>query len=286
MQRAAIRFPLRERVPLVRSAAATQPMKDFGSATILLRYDQTDALRSRFDIAHHCIASLEGRCSPGEKPAVRPGAHVSRIVYLHGFASGPSSKKARFFAQRLAQLGIGLEIPDLAQGDFARLSISGQLGVIERVTRGEPACLIGSSMGGYLAALYAARHTEVEKLVLLAPAFSFLSRWPETLGPETLEDWKRTGVLKVFHYAEGRTMDLGYQLIEDAAQYEPYPAVIQPTLVFHGKNDTVVPASVSVRFAERHPKVMLRLVESDHELLNVLDDIWMAAEEFLFGQVR
>ncbi len=107
---------------------------------------------------------------------------MSRIIYLHGFASGPSSKKARFFSQQFAQLGMGLEIPDLAQGDFARLTISGQLGVIERVSRGEPVSLIGSSMGGYLAALYAARHPEVEKLVLLAPAFSFLTRWPETLG--------------------------------------------------------------------------------------------------------
>jgi len=211
---------------------------------------------------------------------------VSRIIYLHGFASGPSSKKARFFAEQFAQLGMGLEIPDLAQGDFARLTISGQLGVIERVARGEPVSLIGSSMGGYLAAFYAARHPEVEKLVLLAPAFSFLTRWPETLGPEALEEWKRTGVLKVFHYVEGRTMELGYQLIEDAARYEAYPAVTQPTLIFHGKNDTVVPASHSVLFAGQHPGVKLRLLESDHELLNVLDDIWIESEEFLFGRTK
>jgi len=211
---------------------------------------------------------------------------VSRIIYLHGFASGPASKKARFFAERFAQLGIGLDIPDLAEGDFARLTISRQLGVMERLTRGEPVSLIGSSMGGYLAALYAARHPEVEKLVLLAPAFSFLTRWPETLGPEALEEWKRSGVLKVFHYAEGRTMDLGYQLIEDAAQYEPYPAVMQPALIFHGKNDKVVPAGHSMKFSEQHPGARLRLLESDHELLNVLDDMWIETEEFLFREAR
>lgn len=211
---------------------------------------------------------------------------MSRIIYLHGFASGPSSKKARFFADRFAQLGIQLEIPDLAQGDFARLTISGQLGVIVQLARGEPVSLIGSSMGGYLAALYAARHPEVEKLVLMAPAFSFLARWPDTLGPEAMEEWKRTGVLKVFHYVEGRTMELGYQLIEDAASYEPYPAVTQPTLIFHGKNDSVVPADLSMKFAEQHPSAKLRLLESDHELLNVLDDIWMESEEFLFGRMQ
>ncbi len=85
---------------------------------------------------------------------------------------------------------------------------------------------------------------------------------------------------------EGRTVDLGYQLIEDAARYEAYPAVTQPTLIFHGNNDTVVPASHSVHFAEQHPGVKLRLLNSDHELLNVLDDIWMETEQFLFDRTK
>src|SRR5262245_8030594 len=101
---------------------------------------------------------------------------MSRFVYLHGFASGPSSSKARFFRDRFAELGIGLEVPVLAEGAFERLTISGQLAVLEQTTGGDPVSLIGSSMGGYLAALYAARHPEVEKLVLLAPAFSFMTR--------------------------------------------------------------------------------------------------------------
>ncbi len=208
---------------------------------------------------------------------------MSRIVYLHGFASGPTSKKAQFFRERFAQLGIGLEIPDLADGHFESLTMSGQLQVIERASRGEPVTLIGSSMGGYLAALFAARHTEVEKLVLMAPAFCFSSRWLQTLGETTMEEWQHSGILKVFHYGQGRAVELGYQLIEDGRQYEDFPEVRQPTLIFHGKNDTVVPADLSVQFASRHPHAQLHLMESDHELLNVLDDMWMETERFLFG---
>ena len=208
---------------------------------------------------------------------------MSRIVYLHGFASGPTSKKAQFFRDRFAQLGIGLDIPDLADGHFEKLTITGQLGVIERSSHGEPVTLIGSSMGGYLAALFAARHTEVEKIVLMAPAFCFSSRWPQTLGDATMEEWQRSGVLKVFHYSQGRTVELGYQLIEDGRTYEDYPQVGQPTLIFHGKNDTVVPAGLSVQFASRHPQAQLHVLESDHELLSVLDDMWMETERFLFG---
>src|SRR5712692_10702133 len=116
-----------------------------------------------------------------------------RILYLHGFASGPASKKAAFFRARIPEL----DVPDLAQGDFEHLTITGQLAVIERLAAGEPVALIGSSLGGYLAALYAARHPEVSKLVLMAPAFGFLRRWSQS--PDAAE-WRRTGFLQVYHY--------------------------------------------------------------------------------------
>jgi uncharacterized protein len=207
-----------------------------------------------------------------------------RFIYLHGFASSPGSRKARFFRERFRELGIGLEIPDLAEGDFRNLTLTAQLNVIAQVTRDQPVSLIGSSMGGYLAALYAARHPgDVEKLVLLAPAFSFSSRWPQLLGDRAMEQWERTNTLKVFHYSEGREVELGYQLVEDAEQYEAYPDVEQPVLIFHGRHDTVVPPEFSVTFAERHPNARLRLLDSDHELTNVLDTMWIETEEFLFG---
>jgi uncharacterized protein len=209
---------------------------------------------------------------------------MPRFVYLHGFASSPGSRKARFFAERFRELGIGLEIPDLAEGNFRNLTLTAQLKVIAQISRDEPVSLIGSSMGGYLAALYAARHPEVEKLVLLAPAFSFASRWPETLGERAMEQWKSSNTMKVFHYSEGREVELGYQLVEDAGQYEAYPDVGQPMLIFQGRNDTVVPREYAVRFAEKHPNALVRLLDSDHELGNVLDEMWRETEAFLFGR--
>jgi pimeloyl-ACP methyl ester carboxylesterase len=209
---------------------------------------------------------------------------MSRFVYLHGFASSPSSRKAQFFEERFRELGIGLEVPKLAEDNFRNLTLTAQLNVVARVCRDEPVSLIGSSMGGYLAALYAARRPEVERLVLLAPAFSFASRWPETLGEQAMEQWKRTNTLEVFHYSEGRPVELGYQLIEDSAQYEAYPNFTQPALIFQGLHDTVVPPEYAETFAARHPNVSLRLLDSDHDLVNVLDEMWRETEEFLFGR--
>ena len=198
-----------------------------------------------------------------------------RTLYLHGFASGPASKKATFFRHRIPSL----EIPDLAAGDFEHLSITSQIDVIDEMTVGESVSLIGSSMGGYLAALYAARRPEaVARLVLLAPAFAFARSWAE--APEA-ESWRKTGFLDVYHYGEKRTRRLSYHLIEDALGYDDFPDFQQPALIFHGIHDTVVPPGLSSQFAGTHPNTRLRLLDSDHELLNVLDSIWREAGPFL-----
>ena len=207
---------------------------------------------------------------------------MKRILYLHGFASGPSSKKARFFAARFAEMGIPFEAPDLAEGDFENLTLGGQLGVVERAARGEAVTLMGSSLGGYLAALYAARHPEVEKLVLLAPAFCFPTRWPRDLGEQKMEEWRRTGKLSFFHYGAGGVRDLGYAIVEEGRHYEDNPEFAQPALIFHGAQDDVVPLELSQRFAERFSNAGLCILDSNHELIDVLETIWSRTRTFLF----
>jgi pimeloyl-ACP methyl ester carboxylesterase len=205
---------------------------------------------------------------------------MNRIIYLHGFASSPMSKKARFFAARFAARGLNIEVPDLAEGDFEHLTITRQLSVIERTARDEPVWLIGSSLGGYLAALYAARHTEVERLMLMAPAFNFVARWCERLGPDEMMRWKHTGKLAVEHYGDGLIHELHYGLIEDGSEYESYPNFQQPALIFHGRQDNVVPQEFSITFAQQHEKVELHLLDSGHELTNVFDAMWSQTERF------
>ena len=199
-----------------------------------------------------------------------------RTIYLHGFASGPTSKKASFFCDQTHTL----EIPDLTAGDFEHLTITGQLKVIEELAAGEPVSLMGSSLGGYLAALYASRHAEAARVVLMAPAFGFARRWSET--PEAAS-WRENGFLDVYHYGEKRQRRLSYGLIEDGLRYPEFPDFRQPALIFHGTRDDVVPAQLSTEFAAAHANVKLRLVDSDHELLNVLEVIWQEAGPFLLG---
>lgn len=207
---------------------------------------------------------------------------MTRVVYLHGFASSPLSGKAQFFRRKFEALGIAMEIPQLDEGRFEELTISSQLGVIERAVGEQPAILMGSSLGGYLAALYASRHaSRVSKLVLLAPAFQFPRRWRERYSAEGWERWQREGSTPVFHYGEGRERRLGFTFVEDAAQYEDEPAFTQPALILHGTRDNVVPAWISSSYAARHTNVKLVLLESGHELTDVLDPMWTEISSYI-----
>lgn len=205
-----------------------------------------------------------------------------RIVYLHGFASSPQSGKAQYFKQKFAGCGVPMEIPQLDEGNFEALTITGQLGVVDRAVAGQPAVLMGSSLGGYLAALYAARHPQnVERVILMAPAFRFPSMWRRRYTAQELEEWKRTGMSPVFHYGYGAEKMLGYQFLEDSQLYEEEPEFRQPGLIFHGTADDVVPAEFSRAFAATHKNAELRLLESGHELKDVLEPMWTATRQFL-----
>ena len=206
---------------------------------------------------------------------------MTRIVYLHGFASGPGSSKATYFRRRFAESGVEFHVPQLDRGDFQSLTLTSQIGVIEQAVAGRPAILMGSSLGGYLAAWYASRHPEIERVVLMAPAFQFRTRWRQRFSEAELEEWKRTGWKAFFHYARGELRPLGYQFCEDADQCEDEPHFSQPALILHGTADTVVPAELSRCYAARHPNVTLRLYESGHELSDVLDPMWEEVRRFL-----
>src|SRR5690606_14660755 len=144
-----------------------------------------------------------------------------------------------------------------------------------------PDLLMGSSLGGYLAALYASQRPElVGALVLLAPAFSFAERLANRLGEKAMLDWEREGEIEVYHYGEGRNAKLGFQLYHDGIWFDPFPETPHPTLVLHGRHDADVDPELSLRFARGRNNVHLELLDSDHGLTDVLDPMWERVARF------
>jgi hypothetical protein len=203
-----------------------------------------------------------------------------KLVYLHGFASGPASTKARFFQARLAERGATLIVPDLAP-DFTHLTVSSMLAIVEPLIDG-PSVLMGSSLGGYLAALVASRAPErVRGLVLFAPAFGFARRWQERIGPKAVARWRAEGTAPIYHYGLEREVPLAFELFDDAARHSDEPDPDVPALVFHGRRDEAVPLTAVEHFANARAGRELVTCDSRHELTDVLEPMWTRTEDFL-----
>lgn len=206
------------------------------------------------------------------------------ILYLHGFASGPSSNKARDLSRRFAAIGVALDVPDLTPGEdgFERSTPSSMRAVARArlAAAPPPHAVVGSSLGGYLSAAIAAEDPSVERLVLLAPAFRLFERWEARLSPAEREEWRTRG-LEVMHFASGRRRRIGWAFHEDARDWPAFPAVRVPTLCIAGRRDETVPLADVEAFVARTPSARLVVVDDGHDLAASLDRIFEEARAFL-----
>lgn len=213
------------------------------------------------------------------------------VIYLHGFASSPGSKKANYFKAPFEARGAHYVIPDLNQPSFDRLTLTAMLQKVAETVRdltGE-IYLVGSSLGGLTALHFydqyrLAEASRVAQLVLLAPAFDFVHAHNAQTGSNDWQSaWQVAGSVPFFNYAHGHAVNVHYGLVEDLLRYDSYGVSVEvPTTIYHGRNDASVPYEQSVRFAHNRPLVTLHLLESDHELLDQTDQI-LADMIALFG---
>lgn len=214
-----------------------------------------------------------------------------KILYAHGFASGPLSKKGVAVRDHLVSKGFPpdqLELLDLRVPTPTGLRLSRMIEVV-RAAAGPRTLVIGSSLGG----LACARAAELARAdgkadrkaggkivgaVLMAPAFRFADRWRARLGELAWEQWRREGVYGYDDHATGGTLDVDFGFVEDAARVDggggdspirddAFPDVDVPTVVVHGVRDDVVDPWLSRTWAATRPNVSLVEVDDDHQLL-------------------
>ena len=198
---------------------------------------------------------------------------MTEFIYLHGFASGPGSNKAKAFKKRFDELGISIHVPDLQQGDFENLTLTGQIELVQGIidkNKGQSFALIGSSMGGYLASLIAQTRESVQALFLMAPGFNFLNRWRKKLDISKTKD----ELIPVFHYRYNKEVRLNTYLFRDAETWESLPLDRKiPTFIVHGLHDETIDIEESRNFVRKKSFCSLKELDSDHGLLSCIDSI-------------
>ncbi len=211
------------------------------------------------------------------------------FLYLHGFASSPTSRKAKFFQLKIEQQSWRCVTPDLNVPTFEQLSIASQMEISQASASqlgAGPLVLVGSSMGGLLAALLEPQLASVAALILLAPGFGITRRWPQIIGAGGMTAWKETGARQFFHYGSNSERALHYAFTDELQniQTEDFQ-VKKPTIVFHGVNDETVPLEHSIVFAAANSKLVeLVQLNDGHELAQSLDQIWCDSLKFLIKQ--
>ena len=209
-----------------------------------------------------------------------------QFAYFHGYASSPLSRKGVHLAKFLEPQSIELRLPDLNQPSLSEQSfekIFEHLDALDLAIceAGEKWRIIGSSMGGFIAAAWAARRPErVERLLLLCPGFDMKNRWSTLLGDRVLKNWRESGWL-TRPDAEGKATRIHYRIVEELEALPAFPKAPCPCRIIHGRSDETVPFSSSEQYCRDNPEISLVPVDDDHSLMNSLSVIEQETLEFL-----
>ncbi len=186
------------------------------------------------------------------------------IVWLGGFRSDMTGTKAEALAgfaraKRRAFLRFDYSGHGASSGRFEDGTISSWLAdaltAIDALTDG-PLILIGSSMGGWIAALAALKlRRRLAGLVFIAPAPDFTEDliWAAMTGPERDQILRDGLLLEKSEYSDEPTI-ITRALIEDGRQHLLLGGPIDiacPVRILQGMADPDVPWRHALRFAER-----------------------------------
>jgi pimeloyl-ACP methyl ester carboxylesterase len=192
-----------------------------------------------------------------------PGSHLPEVVFIGGFMSDMTGRKADALA--------------IAAGTMEHGTIGGwatdAIAVLDRLTHG-PLVLVGSSMGAWIMLLAALKRPErVHALIGIAAAPDFTEElvW-NAYTPAEQDKLMRDGkIVETSPYSE-RPYVFTRELIEDGRRnllLDKTIPIRAPVRLIHGLSDRDVPYKTSLRLAERieTSDVVVTLVkDADHRL--------------------
>lgn len=204
------------------------------------------------------------------------GASPAGVILCHGMESNKESEKLVALGRALAQKGVLALRFDFAcagesSGKFEEITYSGEVEDLRAAFSlmlrypVQRVAILGSSMGGTVALLFAAEEPRVTNLVTIAAPLHLKKITDNLLTREEVWNWRRSGFF-VYH---GRRINIS--LLNDMEKLnvpEAAKKIFCPVLIIHGDADETVPVEEAYELYShlRGPKRIRIFKGADHRL--------------------
>ena len=226
------------------------------------------------------LAAADGKMIRGD----RAEGKGRQILFITGFLSKRWGNKSKALAQWCEEKGWGFCCYDVrgfgdSEGAFTDYTLSDWIAdarlVLNMLRDGPPITIVGNSLGGWISWLMAQEREQIERLVLIAPAFDAIGVRARGISADRRKRWKDTGWMPWDDEPAHKDWPLSWKWVEESEAY--WKTTFDPlrpvkTTILHGLQDTVILPGGSSQFVEqllsRDPAfpVELHLVPGDHRL--------------------
>jgi pimeloyl-ACP methyl ester carboxylesterase len=207
-----------------------------------------------------------------------------QVLFITGFLSKRWGNKSKALAQWCEEKGWGFCCYDVrgfgeSEGTFTDYTLSDWIAdaraMLEFLKSGPPITIVGNSLGGWIAWLMAQECQEIERLILIAPAFNMMGLRAQSISAERCHEWHTAGWMPWDDEPAHRDFPLAWKWVEESEAYwsKSFDR-LRPvkTVILHGQQDSVILPQGSSQFVERLRALApsfpleLHLVPGDHRL--------------------
>ncbi len=241
------------------------------------------------------LAAADGKLIRGDRSI----GQDRQILFITGFLSKRWGNKSKALAQWCEEKGWGFCCYDVrgygeSEGTFTDYTLSDWIAdarlVLNMLRDGlclthpsqarkdaplPQVTIVGNSLGGWIAWLMAQECQDIERLVLIAPAFNMMGVRAKSIDAGRQQAWHRAGWMPWDDEPGHRDFPLAWKWVEESEAYwKTSFDRLRPvsTAILHGQQDRVILPGGSSEFVEqllsRDPSfpVELHLVPGDHRL--------------------
>jgi uncharacterized protein len=207
-----------------------------------------------------------------------------QVLFITGFLSKRWGNKSKALAQWCEERGWGFCCYDVrgfgeSEGSFTDYTLSDWIAdarlVAETLKNGPPIMIVGNSLGSWIAWMMAQEFTQIDRLVLIAPAFNMMGLRARSISEERRHAWLTAGWMPWDDDEMHRDFPIAWKWVEESEAYwkQRFDCLRRvKTTILHGLQDTVIVPQGSSQFVEellaRDPgfPIELQLIPGDHRL--------------------